>query len=187
MDGFCESRGLVKVSLSVSVVGCGDEAVAASFTFGACVLNRARVQNLYLVERMKLKVAFLSLCLCICGTLAAAAPQFTVTGSAGYERNRIINLEQSLNFSRVAMTSMWRVTILSGNAFHYYTKRLNIDTESAFTALPFQETYLNEDYLIYANDIRVRQTLAHEAGHLICECSSEAKANEIAYQIQFGK
>jgi predicted SprT family Zn-dependent metalloprotease len=85
------------------------------------------------------------------------------------------------------MTSTWQVTILPGEDFRSRANYLKMNTDSAYTFLQLRQTYVNEDFLIYANDVRIRQMMAHEAGHLICECSSEEKANEIAYQLQFGK
>ncbi len=134
---------------------------------------------------MKIKIAFLSLCLSLAAIATAAAPQLFVWGSTNWERNRITRLEQSLNFSKAAMTSTWSITIIPGEDFQRRTEYLKINTASAYTFLQLRQTYLNEDYLIWHTDVEVRQTLGHEAGHLICECNSEQKANEIAYELQF--
>lgn len=132
--------------------------------------------------------------LMLCAVSAfAAAPFFLIQGGTSLERYRIIRLEQSLNFTKEPMTNTWQVIIDSGNVFRDNVQQMlehhTIDhyTESAYTAFGLNQTHLNEDYLIYADDEKVRQTIAHEAGHLICECHSEEKANDIAYQLQFGK
>lgn len=154
---------------------------------GGCGIDLVRFhKNLCLEEgtlQMKIKMLFLSMCLAV--SAIAAAPQFMIWGSTSYERNRLTRLEQSLNFSRVPMTNTWNVTIIPADDFHRRKDLLKVDTDSAYTILGFNQTYVNEDYLVYADDERVRQTLAHEAGHLICQCISEDKANEIAYQLQF--
>jgi hypothetical protein len=133
---------------------------------------------------MKKLLAILMLCAV---SALAATPQFFIWGSTSFERNRLIRMEQSLNFSKVPMTSTWQVTIIPGEDFKRRVEYLKLDTESAYTFLQLRQTYVNEDFLVYANDPRVRQMMAHEAGHLICECSSEEEANKIAYQLQFGK
>lgn len=132
---------------------------------------------------MKIKMLFLSLCLAL--SAFAAAPQFMIWGSTSFERDRLTRLEQSLNFTKVPMTSTWQVTIIPGEDFRSRVSYLKLNTDSAYTFLQLRQTYVNEDFLVYADDPRIRQMMAHEAGHLICECSSEEKANEIAYQLQF--
>jgi hypothetical protein len=122
--------------------------------------------------------------------LSAAAPQFFIQGSTSWERARLTRMEQSLNFTKEPMTSTWQVIIDPGDEFRanvqFMLEHHEIDhyTDSAYTSLPSRQTHVNEDYLV-VDDSRVRQTLAHEAGHLICECHDEEKANEIAYQLQF--
>src|SRR5207253_272351 len=108
----------------------------------------------------------------------AAAPAFYIHGSASFERDRISRLEKSLNFTQEPMVETWTVWIIPGAQFRESVHDMNLDTDSAYTILGYGQTYLNEDYLIYADDMRVRQTLAHEAGHLICACASESKAND---------
>jgi len=172
---YYESPALATVLSDVFVVGCGTDHVCFR-------------ESLYLEERtlqMRIKMLFLAMCLSI--SAIAAAPQFTIWGSTDYERNRLTRLEQSLNFSKVPMTNTWNVTIIPGEDFRRRVELLKVETDSAYTILQFRQTFMNEDYLVYADDGRVRHTLAHESGHLICECNSETKANEIAYQLEFGK
>jgi len=132
----------------------------------------------------KLKVLFLSLCLSVAAVAFAAMPQMYFYGSTSYERYRVARLAQSLDFTKEPMPSPWAITILSEDVFNENLHKFNIETDSAYTILEQQETFLNEYYLVYANDAHLKQTIAHEAGHLICECKSESKANDIAYQLQ---
>lgn len=119
-------------------------------------------------------------------TLAfAAAPQFFVSGSTSFEQSRVMRLERSLNFTKEPMVSTWTVIIDPGDVFAENVKKLNLDTESGYTYLGgMNQTHLNEDYMVWHDDQDVRHLLAHEAGHLICECKSEQKANDIAYQLE---
>lgn len=134
---------------------------------------------------MALAVVFLAI------NAVAAAPQFFISGSTSWERSHLTRVEQSLNFTKVPMTSTWQVIIDPGDMFRDNVQSMlehhAIDhyTDSAYTNLAMRQTHVNEDYLIYATEAQIRQTMAHEAGHLICECHSEAKANDIAYVLQF--
>jgi hypothetical protein len=132
---------------------------------------------------MKIKAMFLSLCLAV--SAFAAAPQFFIQGSTSWERDRLTQMEQRLNFTREPMTSTWEVIIIPGDEFRDNTRKFKVNTDTAYTILGLRQTYINEDYLVYGEDSQIRQTLAHEAGHLICQCVSEEKANDIAYQLQF--
>jgi hypothetical protein len=115
---------------------------------------------------------------------AAAPTQLFVDGSTSWERSRIERLEHQLNFTNESMPNSWDIHIIPEIQFEANIRRYNINTESAYTFLPLDRTYLNEFYLQYADDRRVRHTLAHEAGHMICNCTSEEKAEEIAYQLE---
>lgn len=126
-----------------------------------------------------------SLLCCAAASLFGAAPQLFVSGSTSFEQSRVMRLERSLNFTKEPMVSTWTIIIDPGDVFEENTKKLNLDTESGYTYLGgINQTHLNEDYLTWHNDADVRQLIAHEAGHLICECKSEQKANDIAYQLQ---
>jgi len=115
---------------------------------------------------------------------AAAPTQLFVDGSTSWERARIERLEHQLNFTKEPMPDTWGVHIIPVEQFEIAKRRYHLDTDSAFTFMPQNQTYLNEFYLTYADDRRVRHTLAHEAGHMICNCTSEEKAEAIAYQLE---
>lgn len=126
----------------------------------------------------------LALALAFAMSAVAAAPtQFFVEGSTAYEQQRVIRLENTLKFSNEPMVSTWEVTIWSGEEFNRYVDEHNINTRFAFTYLGLNHTFLNEDQLVWHNDAFVRWALAHEAGHMICNCTSEERANEIAVQL----
>ncbi len=99
-----------------------------------------------------------------------------------YESIRIRNLANSLDFSGQPMVNWWRIVVLPRaeweDALRYY--HLEGQTDSAFTIMAQNETLVNEDYTFFAGTYRLRFTLAHEAGHLICQCQSEGRADSIA-------
>lgn len=107
-----------------------------------------------------------------------------VTGPTAYQRWRIHTLASELHFADEKMVPHWRIEILSTDDWDVAITRYKVQTWTAFTVLETATTYVSEDDLIFAHDDRVRQTLAHEAGHLICGCSSEETANAIAWRLQ---
>lgn len=128
----------------------------------------------------------LALVLAFAMSATAAAPtMFSVDGSTNWERGRLTRLEQSLNFTKEPMPDTWNIHIIPEVEFQQTVQRLKMNTISAYTYLPLDQTYINEGYLLYADDRAVRHTLAHEAGHMICSCTSESKANDIAFQLEY--
>lgn len=117
----------------------------------------------------------------VLGAFGAAPVHFTVDGSTTYEQLRIIHAEQSLNFTKQAMVDSWEVTIWPQDQFEKYVRDNKVPTSIAFTFLDSDHTYINEYFLIWASDAQIRFVLGHEAGHMICECKSELKADSIAH------
>lgn len=115
-------------------------------------------------------------------TISANGILINVYAPTKYEQDRVRDLAQSLNFTGQPMVSWWRITVLNRADWEENLIRYNLvgRTNSAFTVLGEGMTFLNEEYLFFAVDERVRFTLAHEAAHEICECQSEDRANEIA-------
>lgn len=172
-------------SLSAFVVGYGDETPNAQG-----VVRRLVQFDLYPrlclgleAGALEMKKFLAVMMLCAISALAAA-PQFFIQGSTSRERVRLTRIEQSLNFTKEPMVNYWEVTILSEQEFHRNVEVFKLNTDTAYTYLPLHRTYVNEGYLTYADDQRIRHTLAHEAGHLICECPSEQTANDIAYVLE---
>lgn len=175
-------------SSSASVGGCGDEEDIIRYLLRCAIRCR---RNLCLVSRAiqmnAIKKAIIALVL-FTTSLFAAAPQFFSSGGTSIERNRLIHIEQSLNFTQEPMTSQWNVIIDPPDVFRKNVEDMmkshSIDyyTDTAYTALPLMQTHINEEHIF--DDGIIRHTMAHEAGHLICECHSEDKANEIAYQLE---
>jgi hypothetical protein len=108
-----------------------------------------------------------------------------VSGSQQWERDRVFRLAKSLNFTHESMVPWWRIVILSRPDWDDATDKYNHpNTETAFTLIGPNVTYIREDYLTSGGgtDERIRWTLAHEAGHLSCNCISEDRANALARQ-----
>lgn len=119
----------------------------------------------------------------VLGAFGAAPTQFTVDGSTTFEQARITRLERSMNFTNQAMVDQWAITIWPEDQFENYVRDNKVQTSIAFTFLDSDHTYINEYFLVWASDAQVRFVLGHEAGHMICECRSESKADAIAYAI----
>jgi hypothetical protein len=134
------------------------------------------------MNRRHLTFAAVALLLTLLAVLiaGAAAPQFIVDGSTTFEQNRVARIERSINFTQVAMPDEWEVTIWPQERFDKFVHETKTPTSIAFTYLGLNHTYINEYFLIWATDEQIQFVLAHEAGHMICECRSEAKADAIA-------
>jgi len=98
-----------------------------------------------------------------------------------YESNRLKRLSDKLNFTGQAMVPWWRIIVLNKPDWTDALIKYNLEgrTDSAFTVLGQNVTYVNEEYLFFASDSQAEFTLAHEAGHMICGCMSEDIANKI--------
>ena len=57
-------------------------------------------------------------------------------------------------------------------------------THTAYSNLSYKTTFLRESYVKSATDTQLQQTIAHEMGHRICQCTDEDEANRIAALIQ---
>ncbi len=133
---------------------------------------------------LNIRALILAMALAI-SAMAAAPTMFSIDGSTSWERARLTRLERSLNFTKEPMPDTWNIHIIPEAQFHENVEKMKVTTESAYTFMPLDQTYINEAYLQYATDQMVRHTLAHEAGHMICACTSEEKANDIAFQLEY--
>jgi hypothetical protein len=138
------------------------------------------------MRRTLCKAAFCLIVL-LASTFAAfsATPSMlTIDGGTSWQRARIERLESQLNFTHEPMPNTWNIHIIPGTQFNENVKRLNVDTSTAYTFIQIDQTYLNEDYLTTAPEFRIRHNLAHEAGHMICQCRDENRAEAIAAQLE---
>jgi len=103
-----------------------------------------------------------------------------------YDFDRIKFLANRLNFIGQPMVSYWSITVLDRADWQEALRKYKLEgqTETAFTLMGWNETFVNADYIHYTIDSNVEHTLAHEAGHLICECKSEDTANKIARKLE---
>lgn len=125
----------------------------------------------------------------VAGIVHGAAPTLVeIDGSTSWERARVLRLEQRLNFTQEPMVDDWSITIWPQEQFEKYVREHKLPTDIAFTSLGDTHTFINEYFLVWASDPQAEFVLAHEAGHLICECgdskgskAAEDKADEIAH------
>ncbi|PYU28878.1 MAG: hypothetical protein DMG32_01730 [Acidobacteria bacterium] len=53
-------------------------------------------------------------------------------------------------------------------------------TESAFTIIASRHTFVREIYVRSHSATQIRRTLAHEVGHIMCDCMKESVADQAA-------
>jgi len=82
--------------------------------------------------------------------------------------------------------SNWTITVLPQVRWDKQIKTLNLQTATAFTLMneTNNATFLNPDYVFNSTELQLLHTLAHEAGHLICRCTDERLANDIARALE---
>jgi hypothetical protein len=102
------------------------------------------------------------------------------------QSNHVEELLKQLIFTPASpRPSNWTITILTQPQWDQQVKTLNLRTATAFTVMnENSETFLNPDYVFNSRDIRLLHTLAHEAGHLICRCSDERSAEDVARMLE---
>ena len=102
------------------------------------------------------------------------------------QSKRVEELVEELIFTPTTpRPSNWTITILTQSQWDKQVKMLNLPTKTAFTVMnENSETFLNPDYVFNSKDIRLLHTLAHEAGHLICRCTDEGFAEDVARALE---
>lgn len=136
---------------------------------------------------MRLKLAgLLAPFLIAASLLAAPLVQISVRGNEPADRDRVEFLANRLNFTHEPMIHYWQIVVLNKPDWQDALQRFHLEgqTETAFSVLQWDTSYVNGEYIRFSTDGEVKHTLAHEAGHFICECRSEDKANEIAKQLE---
>ena len=84
------------------------------------------------------------------------------------------------------MVPWWRIVVLNKADWTDALIKYNLEgqTDSAFTVFGQNVTFVNEDYIGFADDARLEHTLAHEAAHLILEGGNEDQANSLAKKLE---
>lgn len=103
------------------------------------------------------------------------------------QSRRIEELLNELTFTPTKpRPSNWTITVLPQARWDQQVKTLNLRTATAFTFMneTSNATFLNPDYVFNSREIQLLHTLAHEAGHLICRCTDERLANDIAEALE---
>jgi len=103
------------------------------------------------------------------------------------QSRRVEELASQLIFTPTApRPSNWTITVLPQVRWDKQVKTLNLPTATAFTFMneTNNATFLNPDYVFNSTELQLLHTLAHEAGHLICRCTDERLANDIARALE---
>jgi hypothetical protein len=104
-------------------------------------------------------------------------------GSVKAQSRRVEELVTQLSFTSVTpRPSNWSITVPSQADWDKQVRTLNLQTATAFTFMneTNNSTFLNPDYVFNSKELQLLHTIAHEAGHLICRCTDERVANDIA-------
>ncbi len=82
----------------------------------------------------------------------------------------------------------WTYVILDGNDWRRATQRFKTEknTTAAFTVLELRTTFFNADYIQQRLPRPPLDVLAHEVGHIACNCRSEMRAKFVAEQLLAG-
>jgi hypothetical protein len=103
------------------------------------------------------------------------------------QSRRVAELVDQLIFTPATpRPSSWTITVLPQARWDEQVKTLNLRTATAFTFMneTSNATFLNPDYVFNTRENQLLHTLAHEAGHLICRCTDERLANDIAEALE---
>jgi hypothetical protein len=103
------------------------------------------------------------------------------------QSRRVEELLNELTFTPTKpRPSNWTITVLPQARWDEQVKTLNLRTATAFTFMneTSNATFLNPDYVFNTRENQLLHTLAHEAGHLICRCTDERLANDIAEALE---
>lgn len=90
------------------------------------------------------------------------------------------DVAQSLNYK---VPENWKFIAVSEQEWIRVTRQFHSLSETAFSLTQAHVTYLRESYVLTARPKRLRETLAHEFGHVICSCNDERAANYEAQRL----
>lgn len=132
------------------------------------------------------RLLLLLLLLCLLPMPEAAAAPFvscmpSVKAESCAEVKRLV--KDALADLTVAKNRNWPILVMNTGEFLVIARAAKSPTNTAFTNLKTGVTYLSADYFLSADRKLLRQTLAHEWGHVLTESRDEDKANEAANKI----
>ena len=114
-------------------------------------------------------------------TAALALALLSATGVSTHAApaiQRVIEMRKSLN-----VPLDWHFFLLNEAEW----RDTSSPTHSAYSNLTYKSTFIREWYAKSATDSQLRQTIAHEMGHRICNCTDESKANFYQSKILTGE
>lgn len=105
--------------------------------------------------------------------VAQETAKISVSGSA-YLRPMVQRIAEGLD---VPLPS-WGIVILTDAQWAGTEQRFR--TGSAFTIITSRHTFISERFIRHHSTAEIRHTLAHEVGHIICDCFDERIAETFA-------
>lgn len=125
------------------------------------------------------KVILPAICLFLLIPIAALAqPHILMRGDFDAERVKTLNAADRVS----ASGATWYITIVSESEFLLSINKFqrNQSAGSCYTVLPARMTYCNASWVDKSTVEQVAHSLAHEFGHLLCNCGVEKRANDEA-------
>lgn len=125
------------------------------------------------------KVILPVICLFLLTPLAVVAqPHIMMRGD--FEAGRVKTLSAAAHVSASGAT--WSITIVSESEFLLSINKFqrNQSAGSCYTVLPARMTYCNAAWVNKSSVEQIAHSLAHEFGHLLCNCGVEKRANDEA-------
>jgi hypothetical protein len=86
--------------------------------------------------------------------------------------------------------SDWRFLVVNDEQWRHMIDKNGLDrgqAQSAVSNLEMHFTFIREGYAVRAPESELRQTIAHEMGHYLCQCTNEDKANSYQDKILRGE
>jgi len=117
--------------------------------------------------------------------LILVLPSAHLDRSSAPQVDRVERLAKQLHIQG-ELSGTWTIIVAD---FPTYQRIANeggkLGANTAFTNQATKTTYISDDWLRWGvSDKELKFTLAHEAGHIICGCESEATADVIGHKLE---
>src|SRR5258708_802736 len=106
--------------------------------------------------------------------LLLALPVMANEASRVQTANLVTLTEQTLNYK---VPEDWKFIPVSDAEWTRLTEHFHSPSVTAFSINQAHLTKLRESYELKATTSRLRETLTHEFGHVVCGCSDERRTN----------
>src|SRR5271170_7346685 len=117
--------------------------------------------------------------------LITVLPSANLDKSSAPQVDRVERLAKQLHFHG-EMTGEWTIIVTDFPTYQRIAKEGGkLGANMALTNQATKTTYISDDWLRWGvSDKELKFTLAHEAGHIICGCESEATADVIGHKLE---